>query len=147
MSGIFKKEDIEAGYLLRVRNVDTGELFNMTVVLAESYLPNPLLVALGAAPPAQAEGHLACCNPDKHWWPLAEFNDQLEAEGKERFQVVAVYGRTAPKFLLDNSTNERERLWERAADEDPSVDEPEIRKMTLAEICAKLGYNVEIVEG
>ena len=146
MSGIFKKEDIEAGYLLRVRNVDTGELFNMTVVPAESYQPEPLLVALGVAPPAQAEGHLACCDPGKHWWPLAEFNDQLEADGKERFQVVAVYGRTASKFLLDNSTNERELLWECAADEDPSVDDTEPVKMTLAEICEKLGHNVEIVE-
>ena len=147
MSGIFKKDDIEAGYLLRVKNVESGELFNMTVVPVSAWEPAFLLRIMGIAQNLHPEGCLACCDPGQHWWPLSSFDDQLVAAGDELFEVVEVYGRTDPKFLLDNSTEERRLLWERAADEDPSVDEPEARKMTRAEIAEALGYPVEIAEG
>lgn len=118
MSNIFKKADIKAGYLLRVKD-DDGDEYNMTVVPCDG------LTSI-----------LAVCSPEKSWWPLGSFNDALEYCDSK---VVAVYGCTAPKFLLDNSTEDRQLLWKRKT-------EPEPVKMTLAEIAEKLGHPVMIVE-
>lgn len=127
MSNIFNKNDIKAGYLLLVKDNKSGDVFNMTVVPGSE-----------CETVSRREGELCCCNPDKkRWWPLSHFNAALETPA-QTFLVVAVYGRTAPAFLLDNSTDNRERLWER---------KPDAKKMTVAEIAKKLGYPVEIVEG
>jgi hypothetical protein len=145
MSNIFKKADIKAGYLLRVKEIETGDEFNMTVVPTRAYEAHPLAVLLFGGK-SREEGDLATCCPGEHWWPLAEFDDDLVAN--DEYKVVAVYGCTDSKFLLDNSTEERELLWERETDEAPDEEvKPEPVKMTLAEIAEKLGHPVEIVEG
>lgn len=117
----FDLSQIKAGYLLVVERTKTGEKFNMTVVDAD----------LGAM------CGLACCSPgvaSRHYWPLCRFDaNTLSYWGDD---IVAVYGLTHPKFLLDNSTEHRELLWERK----------EPKKMTVAEICKALGYDVEIVK-
>lgn len=145
MSNIFKKEDIKAGYLLKVKDTETGETFNMTVVPTTEYEPGFLAELCGAIP--YAEGDLAVCCPGEHWWGLPEFNDDLAYDGACCYQVVAVYGYTVPKYLLDNSTEDRKRLWKREEEQPTEDTQPEAKKMTLAEIAEALGHPVEVVEG
>lgn len=104
--------EIKDGYLLVVKTKD--EIHNMTVV-------------------SNSGNELACVTPHKHFWNLTSFNE----DGRHWVsEVVAIYGRTYNKLMLDNSTTHRDLLWERK----------ETKKMTVAEICAALGYDVEIVK-
>ena len=123
---VFNRDDIEAGYLLVVKDQDTGRTFNMTV-LPGNYGVN------GAVKKAD----LGCCNPGLNgdWWPLSCFDRDDLTFGVN--QVVAVYGVTYNSLLLANSTADRTLLWERKSGP---------KKMTVAEICKELGYDVEIVE-
>ena len=107
--------EIKDGYLLVVKTGD--EIHNMTVI--SSMFPN--------------DGDLGCVTPHKHWWPVKNFNEHGVYNDSK---VIAIYGRTNNRFLLDNSTEERELLWERK----------EPKKMTVAEISAALGHDVEIVK-
>ena len=122
MSAIFKKSDIKAGYLLVVKDIDSGEVFNMTVVPGLSF----------------GEEKLGVCCPDKHWWSLDTFDDDLQYVLVSSCEVQAVYGYAFNRLLLANTTEDRELLWKR---------EPDAKKMTVAEIAKALGYPVEIVEG
>lgn len=131
MSNVFKKADIKAGYLLVVKNGDKE--FNMTVAPVKAST-TPIFVRLIWGNVVTADGDLACYGVD-HWWPMSLFNNDLETRMGD--QVVAVYGYTAPKGILANSTDERELLWER----------DDTKRMTVAEIAEALGYPVEIVEG
>lgn len=113
---IFNRDAIKAGHLLVVERTDTGEKFNMTVL------------------PSNHTGALGCCGDDR-WWNLRAFDrDTLEYTGNK---IVEIYGYTANKHLLDNSTEDRELLWSRPV---------EPKKMTVEEICDALGYEVEIVK-
>ena len=112
----FDLSQIKAGYLLVVENVDDHKVFNMTVVLCDN-------------------GTLGCCCPGDTW-TLLEYFDNPELQYCWA-KILRVYGPTAPKFLLDNSVKHRELLWKRP-------EEP--KKMTVAEVCEALGYDVEIVE-
>lgn len=67
------------------------------------------------------------------------FNDNLEYTGvvKRDFDIMAVYGHATCIYDVHSvSTDSRKLLWERA----------EPKKMTVAEICKELGYDVEIVK-
>jgi hypothetical protein len=108
---IFKKDDIKAGYLLRVEDTETHEKFNMTVVPTCAREVGLFAVLLGAKP--YEEGTLACCCPDEHWWGLPDFDDELVCAGVRRYQVIAVYGYAPPVFLMDNTTEDRDLLWSR----------------------------------
>lgn len=130
MNNIFKKADIKAGYLLRVKNGDKE--FNMTVAPTKAYTA-PFIAHLILGEVDTAAGDLACCGAD-HWWPVKYFNDDLETRTGD--QVVAVYGYTTVGSVLDNSTRNRELLWERDAP----------KRMTLEEIEKALGYQVKVVE-
>jgi hypothetical protein len=121
MSKIFKKDDIKAGYLLQVKGPD--KVINMTVVPTTEF-------------GSRKAGDLACCAPGKEWWPVDYFTDDLTTP-RGGFKVVAVYGYTDPRYLLDNDTEHRTLLWERET----------AKKMTVAEIAKALGYPFEIVEG
>lgn len=115
-SKIFTRDDIKAGYLLVVKD-DDGAKYNMTVI------PN-------------ASGVLGCCSREPgNWWPLSEFD--MHDLVYEDSQIIQVYGRTSNSRLLNNSVLGRKLLWKR-------YEEP--KKMTVAEICAALGYDVEIVK-
>ena len=105
--------EIKDGYLLVVKT--KNEIHNMTVV-SSSYRDT-----------------LACVTPQKHYWPIDRFDENGVFIDSE---VVAIYGRTYPALLLDNSTKDRELLWERK----------EAKKMTVSEICKALDYEVEIVK-
>ena len=141
---MFKLSDIKAGYLLRVKDEKEDKEFNMTVVPAVAYNPHPLAVICFDAKPAPA-GHLACCGAGD-FWPINHFTDDLECRNYPA-KVIAVYGYTHPKGLLDNSTEDRELLWERKEAEEPVEESPAATvKMTKAEICEKLGFEVEIVD-
>lgn len=94
---LFPLEDIKAGYLLRVKDTNSGEEFNMTVVPGLTY---------------GCEGMGVCC-PDKHWWALSRFNDDLTYPGDTTHKVMAVYGYCHNRFLLDNTTEDRKLLWSR----------------------------------
>lgn len=104
--------EIKDGYLLVVKT--SGEVHNMTVV-------------------SNDEDDLGCVTPSKHWWPLDCFTEDGEYDDST---ILAIYGRTHTRGLLNNSTEGRKRLWERK----------EVKKMTVAQICAALGYDVEIVK-
>lgn len=104
--------EIKEGYLLVVKTKD--EIHNMTVT-------------------TNSRDQLACVTPPKHFWSLCRFDEDGHYWDSE---VVAIYGRAPSKFMLDNSTADRDLLWERK----------ETKKMTVAEICAALGYDVEIVK-
>ena len=106
--------EIKDGYLLVVKT--NGAIHNMTVSSIQG-------------------GALGCLTKEpEHYWTVDRFNEDGVFIDSE---VIAIYGRTHPKFLLDNSTDHRERLWAR---------ERMLKKMTVAEICAALGYDVEIVK-
>lgn len=114
----FKDIEIKAGYLLVVK---TGEkTHNMTVI------PNDDdELGLITPGPIGAGGR---------WWPLSNHDENGVYEDSE---IIAIYGPTRNKFLLDNSTERRTLLWKR---ETPAVD------MTLEEIEKKLGHPVRIVK-
>lgn len=117
----FDLSQIKAGYLLVVENIETHKTRNMTVSYGFDRVPH-------------SSTSLVCCCPNEEWWPLSRFNsDTLEYKGDK---IVAIYGCTTPRCLLDNSTEDRELLWERK----------EPKKMTVAEVCEALGHDVEIVE-
>lgn len=105
--------EIKDGYLLVV---SVGKrTINMTVVTDDS-------------------DELGCVSPkSQDYWFVRNFNENGEYNGGK---VLAIYGRTANRFLLDNSLEHRELLWEHK----------EVKKMTVAQICAALGYDVEIVK-
>jgi hypothetical protein len=126
---MFKLNDIKAGYLIKVRvkTDNSDEIVYMTVV-----------PGCGGK---SHEGELACCGGDKHqhYWPMRMFDENLVFESPgDVTTVLAVYGYTMNRFLLDSSPEKRALLWERKADEP--------KKMTVAEICKALGYDVEIVK-
>lgn len=116
---IFKKDDIKAGYLLRVKDIESGDEFNMTVVPTCARTSRPFGKLLGVKP--YEEGTLACCCPDEHWWGLPDFDDELVCDGIRRYQVIAVYGYAPPKFLMDNSTEDRDLLWSREKQEEKKL--------------------------
>lgn len=119
----FDLSQIKAGHLLVVKALDSHETFNMTVVPDRYGGPDTL----------------GCCCPKKNWWPLSSFDkDTLIFKNlfSEIYAIQRVYGPTCNQLLLDNSINDRELLWERK----------EPKKMTVAEICKALGYDVEIVK-
>lgn len=112
----FNRDDIKAGYLLVVEDIGPGVKFNMTVV--------------------PSQNGLGCCG-DSHWWPLSHFCfDTLDVPFLG-YEIIKVYGPTVNKYLLRNSTKERELLWARPQ---------RSKKMTVKEICDALGYDVEIVK-
>lgn len=113
----FPVDEIKAGYLLEVKD-DRG-VYNMTVV------PN-------------SRGTLGCVSrsdtDNYNWWSVDQFTKNLTyADAK----ILRVYGPTFDSDLLLCSTKGRELLWERK-------DEP--KKMTVAEVCKELGYDIEIVK-
>lgn len=118
----FDLSQIKAGYLLVVEDLEKHETFTMTVVPTRYGEPDTL----------------GCCCPAKHWWPLSQFGkDTLICKSlTTRYAIQRVYGPTCNQALLDNSIADRELLWERK----------EPKKMTVAEICKALGYDVEIVK-
>jgi hypothetical protein len=91
----FKDIKIEAGYLLKIKYVESTEY--MTI------LPDK-------------EDDLGCCTPKKHWWPLYCFDGNGVYE---RATVMEIYGRTCNRNLLDNSPEYRKLLWKR--EEEPQV--------------------------
>lgn len=122
---IFPLDNIEAGYLLEVKNENNGETFYMTVVPTKYGAPD----------------ELGCCCPGKEWWPLSCFDKDTLVYKGVRFPatILRVYGPTINMHLLDNTAEERELLWERQ-------EEPKVVEMTVAEISKKLGYEVKIVK-
>ena len=118
----FDLSQIKAGYLMEVEDIKTGETFNMTVV-----------------PSIHDNGNgLGCCCPGERYEPLKYF---LDGTLDKYYKILRVYGCTSNQRLLDNSTKARDLLWER---EEPQEKGP--KKMTVAEICEALGYDVEIVK-
>ena len=90
MPKLFPLADIKAGYLLKVRRMcDDDESF-MTVLPSRG-------------------GKLGCCG-DGNWWYLDCFGDELDYAGRE---IVAVYGLTHNRTLLDNTPGDRKLLWSR----------------------------------
>lgn len=116
-SKFFPVKDIKAGYLLKVDNGD--EVIYMTVV------PNSRDV-------------LGCADRDgENYWPVDRWCDDLTNKDDHDTKILAVYGLTANRWLMACDPDHRELLWERK-------DEP--KKMTVAEVCKELGYDVEIVK-
>lgn len=86
--------------------------------------------------------------PAKHWDSKTLLHTRELLRGRRAdHDIVAVYGyvRRAPvsltplafrRLLLSTDTKSREELWRRR----------EAVKMTLAQVCEKLGYDVEIVK-
>lgn len=116
---MFKLSDIKAGYLLRCTQLKEGRVFNMTVIPCRRSLPLPL--AIFDAFPTK-DGDLAACNPGKDWVPLAGFGSDLIHANT--YRIDEVWGPAAPMRLMDNTTEGRERLWQR----------DDTKRMTLAEI-------------
>lgn len=115
---IFDRDDIKAGYLLEVKVPWEGaEPFYVTVLPSHHY----------------DGADLGCCCPGKYWCPVDKFYDGRANE------ILRVYGPTSNQHLLDNTTEDRELLWERP-------EEPKAVEMTAAEISEKLGYEVKIVK-
>lgn len=84
------------------------------------------------------DGKLGWCSKgNKDYCYVYRFTEALVHRSKEGLKIRKIYGRTMNKFLFDFSPNNRELLWERK-------DEP--KKMTVAEVCKELGYDIEIVK-
>lgn len=126
---MFNLSDIKAGYLLRCTQLKEGRTFNMTVIPCRRSIP---LFSMGTI--NTQEGDLACCNPGKDWVPLAGFDSNLIHANT--YRIDEVWGRVSPLRLMDNTTEGRERLWQR----------DDTKRMTLAEIEKALGYKVKVVK-
>ncbi len=120
-TGIFPLDKIKAGYLLKVHDETADIYFHMIVNF-------------------NATDNLACHSVEgDHWWSLHHFDDDLVQIGAHRMVVTAIYGRTVNSDLLNCDTLNRELLWERK-------EETKAKKMTVAEVCKALGYDIEIVK-
>jgi hypothetical protein len=128
---MFKREDIKAGYLLRCTQLKEGRTFNMTVIPCRRNMPLPIFFKNFIQ---TEDGDLAACNPGKDWVPLSGFGSDLIHANT--YRIDEVWGHTAPMRLMDNTTEGRERLWQR----------DDMKRMTLAEIEEALGYKVKIVK-
>lgn len=121
---MFKLEDIKAGYLLKL---EKGKKVHYAAVSNGSC----------AEGDAGRDGSLGfCAENQESYGELCEFGVDLINKYNNRLRIVAIYGYTHNRFLLDCSPKDRELLWERK----------EPKKMTVAEICKELGYDVEIVK-
>ena len=128
---MFKREDIKAGYLLRCTHLKEGRQFNMTVApCLRSSAPMFWLGDMAAT----KDGDLACCNKGMDWLPLSGFDNNLVHANT--YRVDEVWGYASPMRLMDNTTEGRERLWQR----------DETKRMTLEEIETALGHKVKIVQ-
>ena len=139
MADMFKLSDIKAGYLLVLKNKDTGKEFNMTVVPAKGWDPGVLTVLLKPDIVGTKDGDLACCG-DGEYWPLNTFDDNLEES--EQFVVVRVYGYATPSQLLSNITGDRELLWERESEAAAETEEPWLLNGRV--VCVADTYNDSI---
>jgi hypothetical protein len=68
------------------------------------------------------------------WLPLTAFDSNLVHAGT--YRVDEVWGPASPMRLMDNTTEGRERLWER----------DDTKRMTLEEIEKALGHKVKVVK-
>lgn len=148
MANTFKLSDIKAGYLLHVKNNKTNREFNMTVIPCKKADDGVIFFAMlvGERGVPEEDGALACINPGEDWWPIRNFNDSLATDNGD--EIVAVYGYTEPSHLMDNSTEDRELLWKKEEAAEPAKVEKNAApvKMTMAQIRAALGYEVELTE-
>lgn len=128
---MFNLSDIKAGYLLRCTQLKEGRVFNMTVLPCRGSLPVPYgffdVITT-------KDGDLAGCNPGKDWVPLSGFGSDLIHANT--YRIDEVWGPVAPMRLMDNTTEGRERLWQR----------DDTKRMTLPEIEKALGYKVKVVK-
>lgn len=128
---MFNLSDIKAGYLLRCTHLREGRVFNMTVIPCRRSLPMPLAIFDVIE---TKDGDLAGCNPGKDWVPLAGFDSNLVHACA--YRIDEIWGPASPMRLMDNTTEGRERLWQR----------DDTKRMTVAEIEKALGYKVKVVK-
>lgn len=128
---MFNLSDIKAGYLLRCTQLKEGRVFNMTVIPCQRSLPIPFAIFDIIR---TKDGDLAACNPGKDWVPLSGFGSDLIHANT--YRIDEVWGCAAPMRLMDNTTEGRERLWQR----------DDTKRMTLEEIEKALGYKVKVVK-
>jgi hypothetical protein len=128
---MFNLSDIKAGYLLRCTQLKEGRTFNLTVIPCRRNMPLPMFIKGFIQ---TEDGDLAACNPGKDWVPLSGFGSDLIHANT--YRIDEVWGHTAPMRLMDNTTEGRERLWQR----------DDMKRMTLAEIEKALGYKVKVVK-
>lgn len=84
------------------------------------------------------DGELGWCSEDNEdYGYIHGFTETLVHRRNEDSKIRKIYGRAANRDLFDFSPAHRELLWERK-------DEP--KKMTVAEVCKELGYDIEIVK-
>ena len=119
----FKKEDIKAGYVIRLRNGDCRTIF-----------------------PVGKEGTLIAMDSTGVWSYLSQWNSDFKYTGRidefdsECYDIISVYGyvhgtHNYHQMFRTVQIDNRPLLWKRT----------EAKKMTVAEINAALGYEVEIV--
>lgn len=142
MADMFKLSDIKAGHLLVVKNKDTDEEFNMTVVPAKGWRPSPFAAFLLPDVICTEDGDLACCGGGEYW-PLACFDDNLREKTSDCV-VVRVYGYTMPAQLLSNTTEGRELLWEREAEADAAEETEEPAWLNGKVVCVANKYSDSI---
>lgn len=84
------------------------------------------------------DGELGWCSKgSKDYCYVYRFTETLVHRSSEHIKIRKIYGRASNRFLFNFSPEHRELLWERK-------DEP--KKMTVAEVCKELGYDIEIVK-
>lgn len=140
---MFKLSDIKPGYLLRLHDSAEDFDFFATVLPCCGYKFGTFVGMLLAASIGLPEsGDLALCGDD-YYTTLGCIDDELVDTMKRSLRIDAVYGYTVPAQLLANIPDNRELLWEREVEEE----EPEkdtVKRMSIDEISAALGYAVEI---
>lgn len=141
---IFKLSDIKAGYLLHIKDLEDERDFFATVMPVVGH-EMPSFAKLLFHMTDVDDGDLAVCSKEGDYDMLKDFDDDLLLDYAE-WRIDAVYGLTTPKFLLDCSTEDRELLWEREDVAEDEEGEKPVVKMTVAEICDALGYEVEVVK-
>lgn len=99
---VFKKSDVKSGMLLKARN---GMYF--TVVDAIVTFDDKVGLAVVS-------------DANNKYFPLDNYNDDLIFTNNlgvpaniPEYDIVKVWGHTHPKFVMDNSTRDREQLWVR----------------------------------
>lgn len=122
----FEKDDLKPGYVVEMRSGRLALILPYRDVRKEK---DALIMAYDA-PKFGSWDPVDPCLTDNLLW--------MNSNGADRHDIIRVYGFSSVggHAISAGNTSSRPLLWERK----------ETKKMTLAEVCKALGYDVEIVK-
>ena len=123
---------------MKLKDLKTG----MRIILRNG---DELIVLKEVVTPCIDEGVVDMYISTKTGWLLStSYNDDLTMKNRENkeFDIMQVYAENygeyvSARVLKDDAIENMDKIWDR---------KEEKRKMTVSQICEKLGYDIEIVK-